>query len=217
MKYVMLTLLLLAVCYCSAFAQKQTGDAKTQAPCSPAVTVGNNNTFIFKYCGSDPEEATRIHRLLNAIAQGESLANGKLDEILAILSKPTKILMIGPPVVTARLGGHPQTTVKFYTEDPVDRGQFEIECDRACTPVNGCRLLGGNALRMASVDGHPELSEFLFQRQFPSLTQCDLTVESQDAKPITRIEIKPSNRTMGLEFSSPQPTPCVVAGGSVLC
>ena len=38
MKHVMLSLLLTALYCCSTFAQKQTGDAKTQAPCSPAVT-----------------------------------------------------------------------------------------------------------------------------------------------------------------------------------
>jgi hypothetical protein len=217
MKYVMLSLLLTALYCCSAFAQKQTGDAKTQAPCSPAVTGGDNNTFIFKYCG-DPEEGQRILRLLKAVAEGESLANGKLDEILALLNKPTKIVMFGPPVVTSpQPRGHPQTTVKFYTEDPVDRGQFEIKCDRACTPVNGCRLLGGNALRLAIVKGYPEIAEFLFQRQFPSLTQCDMTVESQDDTPVTIVGIKTSNRITDLDFNLPQPNSCVVAGGSVLC
>ena len=216
MRYVTLSLLLVAICSCPASAQKQTGDAKTQAPCSPAVTGGDNNTFIFKYCG-DQEEGKRILRLLNAVAKGESLANGKLDEILGILNKPTKIIMLGPPVVTAQLGGHPQTNVKFYTEDPVDRGQFEIECDRACTPVNACRLLGGNGLRLARVNGQPEVAEFLFQRQFPSLTQCDLTVESRDDQPANIIGIKTSNRIMALDFNLPQPNSCVVGTGTVMC
>lgn len=215
---IMLLLLLMTVCSGSLFAQKPTGDAKSEAPCSPAVT-GDNNTFIFRYCGSDPEEEKRILRLLKAVAEGESLANGKLDEILAILNKPTKIVLMGSSVVSATPSGHPQTTLKFYTEDPVDRGQFEIECDRACTPVKGCTLIGGNSLLLAIVDSHPEIAEFLFQRQFPSLTQCDVTVESRDDKPINIIGMKTSNRLTGLDFNIPQPpTGCVVtAGGSMLC
>jgi hypothetical protein len=207
-------LFLLTVASCLA-QTAGSGKPETRGSCSPAVT-GDNNTFIFRYCGTDPEEGKRILRLLKAVAQGETLANGKLDEVLEILNKPTKLIVINNSAL-AGTKEHRQATIRFYTEDPVDRGQFEVECDRACIPVKACPLLGGNALRFAVVKAQPNMVEFLFQRQFPSLTQCDLTVESRDNMPIKILGIASSNRVTDLDFNVPQPNNCIVATGGVMC
>jgi hypothetical protein len=200
----------------SSFAQtKTTGDAKSGGPCSPAVT-GDNNTFYFKYCGSDIEEGKRIVRLLKAVAQGEVLTNAKLDEVLEILSRPPKITMSESIAVDARPGGHPRASVNFYTDDPVDRGQFEILCDRACTPVDICRLMGSNASVLATVSDRVDTAEFLFQRQFPALTQCKLTVESRDDKAVKIIGLLTSRRTTNLVPNAVQPASSVVSGRSVI-
>lgn len=207
---ILLTLMLLG----SSFAQKKTtGSAKSEAPCSPAVT-GDNNTFLYKYCGSDPEEGKRIVRLLKAIAQGEVLTNAKLDEVLEILSAPIKITMSESMVVAAPSGRHPRAAVNFYTDDPVDRGQFEILCDRACTPIDICSLQGSNTSLLATVSDRTEIAEFLFRRQFPALTECKLTVESRDDKAVRIIGLTTSRRIINLIPNAVQPAVGVVAGGS---
>jgi hypothetical protein len=209
-------ILVTAVLYCPSFAQrKTTGDARSGGPCSPAVT-SDNNTFYFKYCGGDPEEGRRIVRLLKAVAQSEVLTNAKLDEVLEILSRPIKITMSESIPVKARPDGHPRATVNFYTDDPVERGQFEILCDRACTPVDMCTLLGSNTSVLATVSDHANLAEFLFQRQFPALTQCKLTVESRDDKPVRIVGLTTSRRMTNLVPNAVQPSARVVTGGSVL-
>src|SRR5271155_791371 len=148
--------------YSLCLGQDKSGNAKTSAQCSPAVT-GNNNTFIFQYCGPDLEEGKRMVRLLDAISKGQDLTNTKLDEILSILGQPTKInvskLLSEPPKTK---GAHATASIEFYTEDPVERGQFEITCDRACTPSAFCALPGTNAGNFAIVIDHPEIAEFLF-------------------------------------------------------
>lgn len=192
-----------------------TGQAQTTGTCSPAVT-GDNNTFYFKYCGSDPEERKRIFKLLESVAQGEDLSNAKLDEILEILSRPIKITVLESMAVAALPGGHPRATVKFYTDDPVDRGQFEILCDRACTPVDICRLMGSNASKLATVSDHADIAEFLFQRQFPALTPCMLTVESRDDKAVKIINLTTSRRKTNLVPNTLQPRSSVVTEGSVM-
>jgi hypothetical protein len=203
MKFVF-SLLVIAVSYSSAFSQtKKTGNATTEAVCSPAVT-GSNNTIHYTYCGSNPEETEKVKRLLTAINNGQDVENAKLDEVLEILTTPIKITMQviaedTPP------GAHPRASVIFYTDDPVDRGQFEVMCDRACTPIDICRLLGSNASHLATVSDQPTVAEFLFQRQFPSLTQCNLTVESRDDKAVRIIGLTTSKRISNLVPTAVQP------------
>jgi hypothetical protein len=215
MRVVFAILLTAALCgSSSSFAQtKTTGDAKSGGPCSPAVT-GDNNTFYFKYCGSDPEEGKRIVRLLQAVAQGEVLTNAKLDEVLEILSMPVTITW-NPIAVVAPRAGHPRAAVKFHSDDPVDRGQFEVSCDRACTPVQFCPLMGSNAGALATVSDRANIAEFLFQRQFPALKDCVLTVESRDDEAVKIVGITTSRRTSNLVWNEVQPTPSVITGRSV--
>ena len=157
-------------------------------------------------------------RLLQAISQDQSLTNLKLDEILALLSKPIKIDVTAPSApVSTPIGMHPRTGISFYTEDPVDRGQFEVTCDRPCAPVDTCLLQGANPRILATVADQPTLAEFLFQRQFPALTQCSLIVESRDDKPVQIINLTISNRIKGLIPNAVQPSHCVDANGSMLC
>jgi hypothetical protein len=212
---IVFAILLSAALSGSLFAQtKSTGDAKSGGPCSPAVS-GDHNTFVYRYCGNDPEEAERIFRLLKAVAQGEVLTNSKLDQILEILSRPIKITKSTPFAVAAPPGAHPRTAVNFYTDDPVDRGQFEIMCDRACTPIDICTLMGSNNSKLATVSDHEVIAEFLFQRQFPALTECKLTVESRDDKPVKIIELTTSRRTTNLVLNVVQPRSVTVTGGGV--
>jgi hypothetical protein len=211
MKYTLMLLMFLAVpCW-----SQTTGKSETSGPCSPAVT-GDNNTFQFKYCGSDPEEGKRIVRLLKAVAQGEVLTNAKLDEVLEILSMPTKIAMSESVAVAVPPGDHPRAAVNFHTDDPVDRGQFDILCDRACSPVDICRLMGSNTSILATVSDNVYVAEFLFQRQFPALTECKLTVESRDDKPVKIIGLTTSRRTTRLVLNAVQPHSSTISGGSVI-
>jgi hypothetical protein len=215
MKIIFAILITTALCGSSLAQTKTTGEAKSSGPCSPVVT-GDNNTFHYQYCGSDPEEGKRIIRLLNAVAQGEVLTNSKLDKVLEILLMPIKITKSQSIAVAAPPGGHPRAAIDFYTEDPVERGQFEILCDRACTPVDICRLMGSNASIFATVSDRSEIAEFLFQRQFPALTPCRLTVESRDDKAVEIIGLTTSTRTNKLVPNAVQPHSSVVTGGSVL-
>lgn len=196
MRLILLALFAIALCGPLSAQTKTTGTAKSGGPCSAAVT-GDNNTFHFEYCGSDPEEGKRMIRLLNAVAQGQVLTNSKLDQILELLLKPTKITATLVPVATPA-SGHPRAAIDFYTEDPVERGQFEIVCDHACTPVEVCQLMGQNSTITATVSDEPRTAEFLFQRQFPALTSCKLTVESRDEKPITILSLTTSRRITNL-------------------
>jgi hypothetical protein len=199
----------------SAFAQTTTGSAETHAPCSPAVT-GNNNTFTFTYCGNDPEEQKRIFRLLQAVANGELVTNTKLDEILAILNRPIKITRSPSFPVKAPEGAHPRTAINFLTDYPVDRGQFEVVCNRACTPIDVCRIIGGNSTLLETVSDEPNIAVYRFLRQFPEQTACGLTVESRDDNPVNIIDVRISNRTANLVKNAVQPSPAVAAGGSLL-
>jgi hypothetical protein len=213
---IVFSILLLAALSSSLFAQtKSTGDAKSGGPCSPAVT-GDNNTFHYEYCGNDPEEGKRIVRLLKALAQGEVLTNTKLDEVLEILSRPIKITRSESIAVDAAPGGHPRATVNFYTDDPVDRGQFEILCDRACAPVDICPLMGSNNSKLATISDRADIAEFLFQRQFPALTPCRLTVESRDDKAVKIMGLTISRRTTNLVLNAVQPHASTISGGSVM-
>lgn len=191
-------ILLTAALLGSSLAQtKTTGSAKSDGSCSPAVT-GDNNTFIFRYCGSDPEEKKKILKLLQAISQGEDVTNAKLDEILEILLMPIKIYKSESTAIDTPTGKRPRAAINFSTEDPVDRGQFEILCDRACTPVDVCQLMGQNSTIFAIVSDQPTIAEFLFQRQFPALTLCKLVVESRDEKPVRILNLNTSKRTTKL-------------------
>jgi hypothetical protein len=215
MKIAFVVLLVFASCGLS-FGQQTTGNATTEAPCSPAVTGGSNNTFVFRYCGSDPEEAKRIRRLLDAIANGELVTNAKLDQVLEILNRPTKMSVSASFVVAAPAGGHPRAAVNFSTEDPVDRGQFEVVCDRACTPIDVCRLMGANQTILSTVVDHPEIAVFSFLRSFPQDTACGLTVESRDDRPVEIIGVRTSNRTIGLIRNPVQPSRVVTSGNSTI-
>ena len=214
MRLALAILLLFASCG-SALAQKATGTATTKAPCSPAVT-GDHNTFKFTYCGDDPAEQKRIFRLLQAVASGELVTNTKLDEILEILNRPTKITKSAPFRVAAPAGAHPRTAVNFHTDDPVDRGQFEVICDRACRPIDVCRLLGSNVTVFETVADQPNIAVYRFQRPFPELTECGLAVESLDDNPVQIIDLKTSNRTANLVKNAVQPRSTVVTSGSVM-
>jgi hypothetical protein len=207
--------IILSAAFSSAlFAQAKSGDAKSSGNCSPAVT-GDNNTFHYEYCGNDPEEGRRIVRLLKAVAQDEVLTNSKLDEILEILSMPIKITMSESFAVAAPPGAHPRAAVNFHTDDPVDRGQFEILCDRACAPVDICPLMGLNNGKFATVSDHEEIAEFYFQRQFPALTVCQLTVESRDDKPVKIIRLTTSTRRTNIVLNAIQPRPYSLTSGSM--
>jgi hypothetical protein len=210
-------LIILAVASLASPSSSQsgkTGSAKTESPCSPAVT-GNNNTIHFTYCGNSPEETKKVLKVLTAIIQGQDVENAKLDQVLEILTTPIKITMQLVAENTP-VGSHPRTSINFYTDDPVDRGQFELVCDRACAPIDICRLLGSNSSHLATVSNQPTLAEFLFQRQFPALTQCKLTVESLDDKAVNIIGIKTSNRITGLVWNAVQPASSLVTEKSVM-
>jgi hypothetical protein len=214
MRLALATLFLFASCG-SALAQTTTGTATTKAPCSPAVT-GDHNTFTFTYCGGDPVEQKRIFRLLQAVANGELVTSAKLDEILAILNRPIKITRSPSFGVATPAGAHPRTAVNFHTDDPVDRGQFEVICDRACRPIDVCRLLGSNATVFETIADHPDIAVYRFQRPFPELTECGLTVESLDDNPVQIIDLRTSNRTANLVKSAVQPRSTIVTSGSVM-
>ena len=175
------------------YAQIRTsGNAATAGACSPAVT-GNNNTFTFTYCGGDPAENAKILKILEALARGENLTLDRLDEIREILLKPIAITVTDSTSIPApAVGGHPRATVEFFTDEPVDRGQFEVACDRACAPVSACTLIGSNPSILASVADHSEIAEILLQRQLPALTRCRFTVESRDDNPIKVVSLTTS-------------------------
>jgi len=215
MKLVFVVLLATAFCGLPFAQTKKTGEAKAGGPCSPAVT-GDNNTFTFTYCGSDPKEKNKILKLLQAISEGKDVTNAKLDEVLEILSRPIKLITTKVESIPAAQNGHPRTAITFYTEDPVERGQFEILCDRSCTPVDISLLEGSNASLLATVSDHPDVAEFLFQRQVPALRECTLTVESRDDKAVKIKQLATSRRTANLVWNPDQPKPRVVAGNSVI-
>jgi hypothetical protein len=88
-----IVILLPLVLYGSSFGQTtMSGKATTSGTCSPATT-GNNNTYYFHYCGSDPEQGKKMEEILNKILLNQDMAaaNAKLDEILRIVST------LGPP------------------------------------------------------------------------------------------------------------------------
>ena len=125
--------------------------------------------------------------------------------------------MLGPSIALPTLpGGHPRAAVNFFTEDPVERGQFEILCDRACTPVDVCPLFGANATILATVTDRADIAEFLFRRQFPALTICRLTVESRGDNAVRITGLSTSSRLTNLLPNAVQPTPMVTTGGSTI-
>ncbi|MGC2246895.1 MAG: hypothetical protein WA609_09855 [Terriglobales bacterium] len=212
MKIICAVLLITTITSSALGQTKKTGNAKSKGQCSPAVT-GDNNTIYFTYCGSDPEETKKVLRLLNAINQGEDVTNAKLDAILEILSKPVKIIKSGSIPVAVPKGGHPRTGINFKTDDPIDRGQFEVVCDRPCTPVFACNFIGPNAPLFATVSDDPNIAEFIFRRQFPALTECGVIVESRDDKAVTILDVKTSQRTTNLVPNAVQPIPNVSSTG----
>jgi hypothetical protein len=192
-----------------------TGKATTSGPCSPAVT-GNGNIFYFRYCGNDPEERVRIMKLLTAVSEGQDLTNAKLDQILELLGAPPKIFVVAKEQETTPPEKAPKASITFYTEDPIGRGQFEVHCDRPCSPVDTCSLMGGNQSLLATVSTSPDLAEFFFRREFPNLTKCKLTVESRDMNPVSIIGIAASRRMENIVPNKIQPPPRVWANGSTI-
>jgi hypothetical protein len=214
MKFALLYILV-AVVSIGRAQNKSTGNASTKGGCSPGVT-GSGNTFYYKYCGSDPEERARIFKLLIALSKGQDLTIAKLDQILELIGQPPKIFEVRSGQESAAPGKPPQASVTFYTEEPVARGQFEVHCDRPCSPVGICTLIGGNNSLLATVSTDPNLAEFIFRREFPSLTQCKLTVESRDMNPVIIINLSVSRQMENLIPNKNQPPGRVAAPGSVL-
>jgi hypothetical protein len=193
----------------------QTGPARASGDCAIAHS-GNYDKITIQNCGIGEEQGKKIIKVLDAIVHGQESTDAKLDEILEILLRPIKITMSEPFAVAAPPGGHPRTAVTFYTDDPVDRGQFEISCDRACAPIDICLLMGSNASILATLSDQPNTAEFLFQRQFPALTTCALTVESRDERPAKIMGLATSRRIANLVPNAVQPSSRVVAGGSIM-
>jgi len=198
-----------------------TGSATTSGVCSPATT-GNNNTYYFQYCGSDPEQGKKMVELLNKILLNHDMAdaNAKLDQLLKIVSSlgPPKLTVYDAKELAPSPTGHPRMSVDFYTDRPDEGGQFGVLCDRACKPVDICTLNGDNQGLLGNPVDHPEIAAFLFRRQFPALTSFTLSVESQDDKPVkilgmTHLAIT-DPRTLIL--NPVQPPPTVFAGGTVM-
>jgi hypothetical protein len=78
------------------FQQSQpphTGSASASGGCAVSH-VGNSDTIIIKNCGIGQEQGEKIVALLKAVLanRGLSEANAKLDELLAIASKPSQSL-----------------------------------------------------------------------------------------------------------------------------
>jgi hypothetical protein len=192
------------------------GDASTSGTCSPAIS-GNNNTVTIQTCGN-PEETKKLVSLIKALFALQGDMNYKLDELLQVVGKPPKIISSNfsqsrPP------SGKPRAALDFYTEDPIDRGQFEVTCDRPCIPIQTCRLEGSNNSLFATVQNHSEIAEFLFQRQFPAFTKCTLAVESLDDLPISIRAIRAidsSRRHDGIIPTKLQPQHLVNANGSTI-
>lgn len=128
---------------------------------------------------------------------------------------PATITISGINQIAASSGARPRASVTFYTDKQDDAGQFEIVCDRACTPVDICRLIGSNASVLATVSDDVHLAEFLFRRQFPARTECTLTVESRDERSVIIKSLGLSARTK-LVLNSVQPMSSVVTAGSVM-
>lgn len=193
----------------------QIGPSSASGGCAVSHS-GNYDIITIKNCGIGEEQGKKVIKVLDAIVQGQESTEAKLDEILEILLRPIKITMSEPFAVAAPPGGHPRTAVNFQTEDPVDRGQFEILCDRACTPVDICYLQGSNASTLATVSDRADIAEFLFNRQFPALTECKLTVESRDDKEVKIIGLTTSSRTTNLVPNALQPRGMTITGRSVV-
>lgn len=212
---------LLAVVLHGASIGQTTGKANTSGTCSPATT-GNNNTYYFQYCGGDPEQGKKLVELLNKILLNQDMAdaNAKLDELLKIVSS------LGPPKLTVGLpkelppspAGHPRVSVDFYTDRPDEGGQFGVLCDRACIPFDICTLAGANNGLLGYLVSDPKVAAFLFRRQFPALTPCTLSVESQDDKPVRIVGMTHLSITdfRALSLNAVQPPTRVVAGGTVM-
>jgi hypothetical protein len=185
------------------------GKATASGECSVAHS-GNNDTITIKNCGIGEEQGDRIIKMLNQLVTASDI-NAKLDQLLAIVGVPIKLFILPSGPVSVPPGTNPRTAYTFYTDGPDDRGQLELACDRACTPIEACTLQGSNTTKLATVSDIPNLAEFLFLRQFPPLTQCTLTVESRDSNPVKVLNIGPSRR-LDLVPNAIQPHPFVKAG-----
>jgi hypothetical protein len=91
MKSILLTLILVTLPCLAQTPPTSSGKAETKGTCSPAVT-GNKNTFVIT-CGIGQQQGDKIIALLNTVLANRDMAsiNGKLDELLALASKPTAV------------------------------------------------------------------------------------------------------------------------------
>ena len=190
------------------------GTAMAKGTCSVAHQ-GNGDTIIIKDCGIGEEQGRRIIEMLDKLAKSNDIS-AKLDQLLAIVGKPIQFLGLTLVNVASPPGSHPRAGVNFCIDSPNNNGHFEVECDRACTPVATCTLQGTNTTKFATVSGRPNLAEFLFLRQFPPLTQCGFAVESRDDKPVKILQVYPSTRLEGLIFNAVQPNVVTLSGGSAI-
>jgi len=200
--------LMFFICAAAWGQNNTTTNAKTAGNCSPIVT-GNDNKFYFRYCGNDPDQEKKIIEILNAVSASEA----KLNAVVEAIKPPNFVILSSGPSATPS-GTNPRASVKFYIDGPDDRGQIELVCDRACSPVAACALEGTNTTLLATVSDNPNIAAFLFRRQFPPLTQCELTVESRDSKPVKLTLITFSRRLQGLVPTAAQPGSFVKAGGA---
>jgi hypothetical protein len=194
-----------------------TGKATASGACAVSHS-GNYDTITIKNCGIGEEQGKKVIKVLDALLKGQDSTDAKLDEILQILKMPIRITTSESIAIPAPVpGGHPRAAIKFAADDPVDRGQFEVVCDGPCSPVDVCRLPGANSTIFATVSDQEDIAEFLFMRQFPPLTQCQLTVESRDDKPVKILTVTTSKRINDLVRAAVQPYNCVWAGNAMMC
>jgi len=218
-----LSLLILSVVIAHAQSPApQFGPAKATGSCAVAHS-GNYDTIYITNCGIGEEQGKKLEDLLKQILAKNDLAdaNAKLDQLLKIVSSlgPPHITMDTPKDLPESPEGHPRQSFNFIVDRPDEGGQFGVVCDRACVPVQGCTLQGPNPLTIGFLIDDPTIAVFLFQRQFPSLTVCNLTVESTDRQPIKIVTMKHLYITdaKSVKLNAKQPNHCVVAGGSTMC
>ena len=116
----------------------------------------------------------------------------------------TNTLNCGPPPVITTTSfdvtqpplsadGHPRVSLKFYIDKPVTEGKFAFVCDRACQLVEPfCSFQGvWPGTEVGYVANHREIAMIDFHRDFPSVTWCQMTIESLDKDPIHVLKVSP--------------------------
>jgi hypothetical protein len=117
-----------------------------------------------------------------------------------------QVTNLGPPPVTVRWifdpnhqpapssSGHPLATVIFWTDRNDEMGQFAVTCDRPCLADSMCVLLGHSPGLAAHIEPdetaeNENIATFFFLSPFPANFRCNLTVESQDDKPVKILKV----------------------------